>query len=483
MRTIGTLNALSTVGLFAAATLSAQAPATLSQETRSYISVDAPVVALTHVTVIDGTGTAPKADQTVVIQNGKIAEVGPAASVNVPQGAQSMDLHGHTVIPGIVGMHDHLFYYATGGHNAELSYTGPRLYLGSGVTTIRTTGAMEPFADINMKHAVDVGDIPGPHIFVTAPYITGRATAAKGYYWMADLETPEAARHFIDYWASEGATWVKAYTDIRREELKAAIDEAHAHGMKVTGHLCSVSFEEAVDLGIDGLEHGFFTATDFDAQHQPDACPPGSMARVGLADPHGATAHAVIQKMIDHKVPLTSTLSVFEPNFPGRPVTDQRMLDEMAPEVRTAYLAMRAHIDSGASSKWPLTIQMLKNAMAFDKAFSDAGGLLAAGLDPSGIGGSIPGVGDQRNFQLLVEAGFTPVQVVQIMTLNGAKILGIADKTGTIERGKSADLDVIDGDPVADPAAIRKITTVFKDGVGYDSAKLIAATKGRVGID
>jgi len=238
-----------------------------------------------------------------------------------------------------------------------------------------------------------------------------------------------------------------------------------------------------VDLGIDGLEHGFFTATDFDPQHQPDACPPGSLARVGLSDPHGATAHAVIQKMIDHKVALTSTLSVFEPNFPGRPVTDQRMLDEMTPEVRTAYLAMRAHIDSGASSKWPLTVEMLRNAMAFDKAFSDAGGLLAAGLDPSGIGGSIPGFGDQRNYQLLIEAGFTPVQVVQIMTLNGAKILGIADKTGTIEPGKAADLDVLDGDPVANPAAIRNVTVVFKDGIGYDSAKLIAATKGRVGID
>lgn len=148
-----------------ASTIGAQAAPTLSQDTRSYVSVGEPVVALTNVTIIDGTGTAPKANQSIVIRNGKIAEVGPAASVSVPQGARSIDLRGQTVIPGIVGMHDHLFYYATGGRNSEVSFTGPRLYLGAGVTTLRTTGAMEPFADVNTKHAIDAGEIPGPISF------------------------------------------------------------------------------------------------------------------------------------------------------------------------------------------------------------------------------------------------------------------------------------------------------------------------------
>lgn len=491
MRTIRPPRSLATLVTTACITVTsgvsviqAQAVPTLSQDTRSYVSVGEPVVALTNVTVIDGTGAAPKTNQTIVIRDGKIADVGPAASLPVPSGARSIDLRGQTVTPGIIGMHDHLFYYATGGRNSEVSFTGPRLYLGAGVTTLRTTGAMEPFADVNTKHSIDAGEIPGPHIFITAPYITGRSGAGSAAVMMAVIESPEAARRFVDYWASEGATWLKAYTNIHREELGAAINEAHKHGMKVTGHLCSVSFEEAVDLGIDNLEHGFFTATDFDPQHQPDMCPAGSVIRVGLSDPHGATARAVIKKMIDHKVAMTSTLDVFEPNFPGRPVTDQRVLDEMAPEVRAAYLAMRAHIDSGgANGTWPFTIPMLKNAMAFDKAFADAGGLLAAGVDPSGIGGALPGFGDQRNFELLSEAGFTPVQVVQIMTANGAKILGIYDRTGSVERGKAADLLVINGDLSADPSAIRKVTTVFKDGVGYDSAKLIAATKGRIGID
>ena len=157
------------------------------------------------------------------------------------------------------------------------------------------------------------------------------------------------------------------------------------------------------------------------------------------------------------------------------------LLETMAPEVKQAYLQVRAQIDT--SSKWPLTTEMLKNAMAFEKAFVDAGGTLAAGVDPTGFGGALPGFGDQRNYELLIEGGFTPAQVVQIMTANGAKILGVSDQLGSIEKGKAADLVILDGDLAADPATIRKVTTVFKDGVGYDSPKLIASAKGRVGID
>jgi imidazolonepropionase-like amidohydrolase len=457
--------------------LAAQPVASLSTQTRAFVSVPEPLVALTNVTVIDGTGAAPKANHTVVLRDGKIAEVGPAASVRVPQGARTIDLRGHTVIPGLVGMHDHLFYTAAGGRAAQLAYTGPRLYLASGVTTIRTTGSRAPYADINTKTAIEQGQLPGPRVHVTAPYITG----SQGGGSMAIVDSPEAARRFVAYWASEGATWVKAYTDIRRAELKAAIDEAHKHGMKVTGHLCSVSFQEAVDLGIDNLEHGFLTATDFDPQKQPDLCPANSMTRVGVTSATADVGRATIQKMIDRKVSMTSTLAVFEPFFPKRPVTDERTLEAMSPEVRQAYLAVRAQIDT--SSAWPFTAEMLRNAMTFEKAFVEAGGLLASGVDPTGIGGALPGFGDQRNYELLVEAGFAPVQAVQIMTANGTKILGLYDRLGSVERGKIADLVVLNGDLAADPSVIRKVVTVFKDGVGYDSAKLIASVKGRVGID
>jgi imidazolonepropionase-like amidohydrolase len=460
------------------ANVSAQIP-TLSPAVREFVTVSEPVVALTNATVIDGTGSAAKAGQTIILRDGRIAEVGSAASVRAPAGARTIDLRGKTVIPGLVGMHDHLFYTAVGGRRAQLGFSGPRLYLASGVTTIRTTGSGAPYVDINTKHAIDAGEIPGPRVHITAPYLTG--AGEDGSNQMAIVQSPEAARRFVDYWSAEGATWIKAYTDIRRSELKAAIDEAHARGIKVTGHLCSVSFQEAVDLGIDNLEHGFMTATDMDPEKTLDKCPASSIVRVASMSATGDAARATIQKLVDHRVPITSTVAVFEPMFPRRPVMDARTLEAMAPEVKDAYVALRLNIDT--DTKWPLTTEQLKNHMAFEKAFVDAGGLLAAGVDPTGTGGALPGFGDQRNYELFIEAGFTPAQAVQIMSANGAKILGVYNRLGSIERGKLADLVVLDGDLASDPSVIRRVTTVFKDGIGYDSPKLIARVKGHVGID
>src|SRR6266704_6036545 len=135
----------------------AQAAPKLSPEVRVFVKEDAPVVALTHVRVIDGTGAVPRTDQTLVIANGKITAMGDAASTKIPEGAKVMDLSGYTVIPGLVGMHDHLFYPQGGGFFAEMGFSFPRLYLACGVTTIRTTGSIEPYTDLEIKKLIDAG--------------------------------------------------------------------------------------------------------------------------------------------------------------------------------------------------------------------------------------------------------------------------------------------------------------------------------------
>ena len=460
--------------LFAALPLGAQARPTLSQTTRRFVSVDAPVVALTHVRVVDGTGAPPAEDQTIVIQNGMIAAAGPARSVSVPSGAQVMDLAGHTVIPGIVGLHDHTFY-TTSARSIQISNSAPRLYLASGVTTIRTTGSMSPYAELNLKRSIEAGQVPGPNMYVTGPYITG-----EGGGGMASVLTPEEARRLVAYWAEEGVSWLKFYTAISRASMRAAIDEAHKRGVKATGHLCSVSFREAVALGIDNLEHGLFVNTDYDPEKKPDQCASGSMAKLATLDLTSEPVKATIREMKAKNVAMTSTLAVFELFVPNRPPLEQRVLDAMSPEVRSEYLQSRQRLSEAGS--FGVSPDVFRKAQEFDVAFVRAGGLLAAGVDPTGNGGALPGFGDQRNYELLVEAGFTPVEAIQIMTLNGAKVLGGADRFGSIAAGKRADLVVIRGNPVATPAEIRNVVTVFRDGVGYDSAKLIESVKGAVGV-
>ena len=240
-----------------------------------FVSVHAPTLALNHVRVIDGTGAAAKENQTIAIVNGKIQAIGPFGSVEAPANAEQLDRTGYTVIPGLVGMHNHLYYTDSvsvqrgtdgkigepGLFVMELPYTAPRLYLAAGVTTMRTTGSVEPYTDLKVKQRIDAGLMPGPKIDSTAPYLEGKPTV---FAQMHELTGPDDAKRLVDYWADEGMTSYKAYMNITREELGAAIQQAHAHHSKLTGHLCSVTWHEAIGLGIDDLEHGpVFTDTDF----------------------------------------------------------------------------------------------------------------------------------------------------------------------------------------------------------------------------
>ena len=458
--------------------VNAQTRSDLSDLTREFVSVDAPVIALTNVIVIDGFGGEPRSGQTIVITDDRITAVGPSSEVEVPNGAEVLELSGHTVVPGLVGMHNHSYYTAAGGRAAQLDFSGPRIYLASGLTTIRTTGSRSTYAELNLKQAIASGQIPGPTLIVTGPYLTG----GSGPSTMARPQDPEAARRVVRYWAEEGVTWFKAYTQIGRAELGAAIDEAHKHGVKVTAHLCSVTYREAVALGIDNLEHGLFANTDYAPNKEPDMCPPGFRRDYYDLDIEGSEVQATFREMIDNNVPMSSTLAVYEMSVPGRPPIDQRALDVLAPEVAEDVLAENQRYTERDPGDYGTSPAVFKKAMEYELAFFRAGGTLGAGVDPTGYGAALPGFGDQRNYELLIEAGFTPGETIQVMSANGAKILGMDDSIGSIEVGKIADLAVIGADLAADPANIKKVVTVFKNGIGFDSAKLIASIAGYVGV-
>ncbi|MBR9990072.1 MAG: amidohydrolase family protein [Gemmatimonadetes bacterium] len=456
--------------------LAAQSFEQLSDGVREFVAVPETVVALTNVRVIDGTGAAPLENQTVVIRNGRIAAVGPASSTRPPANARVLDLAGHTVLPGLVGMHNHTFYTTAFGRSVQLNYSSPRLYLGSGVTTIRTTGSMSPYAELNLRKSIADGATPGPRIHVTGPYISGEG-AGGGMHQVASAED---ARRVVAYWAEEGATWFKFYTLISREAMKAAIDEAHRRGVKVTGHLCSVGYREAVALGIDNLEHGLFANSEYDPNKEPDRCPRTMTQSLRDLDIGSDAVRVTLDDMVQNNVAMTSTLAVYELSVPNRPPLEQRTLDAMSPETREEYLTTRQrYIDNPSAGSSP---EVLAKAMAYEREFVNRGGLLAAGSDPTGNGGALPGFGDQRNLELLVEGGFTPLEALRIMTLNGAKVLGVDGDLGSVEAGKIADLLIVRGNPAVTPADIRNMTHVFKDGVGYDPGRLIESVRGQVGI-
>jgi len=454
-----------------------------------YVKTRADVVLLRHVRVIDGTGAAPAEDRTVIVQGGRIAAVGPA-DLPAPAGAEVMDLTGHTVLPGLVGLHNHMYYIArpnmdAHGHSEppllvpQMTFSSPRMYLAAGVTTLRTTGSVEPYADLNMKAEIDKGALPGPHMDVTAPYLEG---ATSPFIQMHRLTGADDARRFVNYWADQGATSFKAYMNITRAELKAAIEEAHKRGLKVTGHLCSVTYPEAADAGIDDLEHGFMVNTQNDPGKQPDVCPDtgGDPTLLGM-DPEGPAAAALIRKLVEKKVAVTSTLPVFEQRVPGHAPLSAKAMAAMSPPAREAYLYARNRTNSAPRERYADAATGLARTMALEVKFVRAGGLLVAGPDPTGNGGVLPGFGDQRGVQLLVEAGFTPVEAIRIATLNGATYLGLADRIGSVAPGKNADLVVVKGDPSRTIGDIENVTLVFKDGVAFDAGKLLDSVAGRYG--
>jgi imidazolonepropionase-like amidohydrolase len=434
-------------------------------------------IVLQHVEIIDGTGAAPLVDRNLTIEDGKITAITAGADEPPADGTNVLDLRGYSVMPGIVGMHDHLdalSQFTKPTFFLEMPYSAPRLYLANGVTTIRTTGSIEPYTDVRLKQAIDSGKMPGPHMDVTGPYLEG--ITPNGSLAMYQLTSADDARQTVAYWADRGVTSFKAYKDITRDELGAAIAEAHKRGLKVTGHLCSVTYPEAIALGIDNLEHGFAVNTTLDPDKKPDLCS-ASNGDYTLEHTVAGTPEAdeLIRLLVSHHVAITSTLvsaAAYQ-----RPSLPPAVLEAMAPTTRDGYVYWRNR-PVASPEKAAL---LLKREMDLERAFVAAGGLLMAGPDPVGIGGNLPGFGDHREIELLVDAGFTPLQAIRIATLNGAIFLGRDKEIGSIAIGRNADILVTKGDPASRINDIENVEIVFKDGVRYDTKKLLESVKGHYG--
>jgi imidazolonepropionase-like amidohydrolase len=443
----------------------------LGEPTRSFLTVDAPLVALTNVTVIDGNGAPARDNQTIVLRDGRIESVGPGVRIVVPASARIVDLKGHTVIPGFVALHEHT-YLGGISHPAPMMHSA-LLYLASGVTTAMTAGSMLPYNELNIKRMIDAGVLAGPRMHIAGPYLTGPRDAPGAF---RIITSAEDATRVVNYWADEGATWFKILSG-PAAVVRAVVGAAHARGLKVTAHLCAVTFTDGAQMGVDALQHGFITNSEYVPGKQPDVCPRENQRAQADVDPTTPEVRESIRRIVAAGAAVVSTLGTYEAFSLTRARLDTAELAMLAPVVRREVEQTHATL---ARSAFIVPDRLLTRMMQWERLFVAAGGLLGAGSDPWGTG-FMPGDGNQRNYELLIEAGFSPLIAVQIMTLNGARILGEHARIGSIEPGKAADLVVLRGNLVHNPRVIRNVRMVFRDGYGFDPAKLRNEARGKLG--
>ncbi len=445
---------------------------------KQFIEVQDSVVAIKNVKIIDGTGKASLSNQDIVFIKNRIQAIGSSGKINIPTNAKIIDGTGKTIIPGLIMLHEHLFYAKPfeGDYKAvHMTYTFPKMYLAGGVTTMRTAGSIEANADLNIKNLILKGKMVGPKMDVSTPHIEREAFIPQ----VQSLYGNESPERMVDYWADKGVTSVKVYNNITKDDLTRIIKAAHARHIKVTGHLCSITYREAATLGIDNLEHGFMASADFIKDKKENECD-NSKIRKTLSDldDNSTELKDLMQYLIKKNVTLTYTPTVFEP-YTNREVVPGGGIAAMAPFLREQIQG----IYNASVNKDSVGRRLFAKEMKRIQQFYSMGGKVVVGTDPTGAGRTIAGYSNQRMIELLIETGFTLTEAIKIATLNGATYLGIAKETGTIEVGKKADLVLIDGDLEKDVSNIRKMEIVFKDGIGFNSKKIFESVKGKLGLD
>jgi len=450
-----------------------------SENTKRFVSFQQESFAITNAILVDGKGSAPQTNMTVLVQNGKITEVGPSNKISVPAGIQTIDAKGKTLIPGFVMLHEHIFYtklFENEFNVVNMTNTFPRMYLAGGVTTMRTAGSVSPHTDLNINRLIKDGKMVGPKMDVTGPFIERASNTTIPQ--LPILPNEQQAGATIDYWADQGSTSFKVYMHVTKNDLKQVVDRAHAHSMKVTGHLCSVTYNEASEIGIDNLEHGFMASSDFVTDKQSDICDAfkqrSSLLNLSKDDERMTN---LMKSLIQRGVTITSTPAVFAPS------TDYEMVlgggeGALHPDV-LKDLKPRYDRTVGKDSNQR---KLFEKELYWIKKYYDMGGKLVIGTDPTGAGRTIAGYANMWSLEILMKAGFSLQQAVMLCTLKGAEYLKRDKETGSIEKGKAADFILIDGDLTGNVNNIRKIQWVFKDGIGYDSKTIFESVKGKVGL-
>ena len=397
------------------------------------------IIAITNGTLIDVVKSTSTPNTTIIIEDGKIKEVGDASSIKIPANAFVIDAKGKTVMPGLWDMHSHF----------EQAEWGPA-YLAAGVTTVRDCG--NEFGYINaIQKAIDDGSGIGPHI-LKAGIIDGKGPMALG---IIQADTKEEAIAAVDRYKNNGFVQIKIYSSVKPPIVKAICDEAHRLGLTVTGHIPEgMNLFQGVDSGMDMVNHVQYVFPLL--KKKPDFS-------IDFNDPISIKALDFIKS---HHVVIDPTLGVFEMAF--RNLKDN--ITDIEPNFATLPEPMKPlFLNTGADDS-----NMVKRGKIIMKDFRDIVNELykdsitiVAGTDMG-----FPGYSVFRELELYVESGLTPMQAIQTATITPAKVMKIDATGGSVEAGKNADIIIVDGDPLQNIREIRKVETVIKDGNIYDPVQL-----------
>lgn len=410
----------------------------------------APTLAIVGGTLIDGTGAAPVPDATVIVHDGRIVAVGPRSKVKVPRKAHVVDAQGKTILPGLWDMHAHF----------EQVEWGP-IYLAAGVTTVRDCGNEFEFITA-VRDAVAQDRGLGPRLLL-AGIVDGTGPLAIG---VARVDTPEQAREWVDRYHAAGFQQMKIYSSVKLDEIKAVADEAHRVGMTVTGHIPEgLNAYQAIEAGQDQINHIIYVV---DITHAP--FPPNTsradrmkaMADLDLSSPEAVKALAFLK---EHHTVVDPTLAVFEfftATTARPPASFEPGVNKVAPE-----LAQQLTDVEPPNQNSEIEEKIFQKDVAAVGALHREGIPVVAGTDQT-----VPGYSLHREMELYVQAGFTPMEAIQAATIVPARVMGLGGELGTVEKGKRADLILINGDPLADIHNTRNVEWVITNGVMYHTAEL-----------
>jgi imidazolonepropionase-like amidohydrolase len=428
-----------------------------SQSNNDFVAYSQNEIVLHNARIVDVEKGIVLEGYSIIIANGKITKVEKTKKLSVPKTITVVDMTGKTILPGLVMLHEHMNYFSGQAVWDHHPVSFPKLFLAAGVTTLRTAGAENPMYDLNLKRRIDKGLAVGPRMFVTGPMFNDSSGGFLGDFIISNYTE---ARKATAFWADMGCTSFKVYSDISREALRGVIEEAHSRGLMVTGHLGKMSCTQAVNLGIDNIEHGFASCSSellfaFDSIwtiHQDDK-----------------RVQDLIDLLVKKRVVLTVT-----------PFSDSDFSDTTTLE----YLSLdeKERIKEFIKNKPPFVPKEVNDRQLrpLEKIYVKKGGHIVLGADAADFG-IIPGFQNHNVLISMVKAGWSPLDVIKMATIDGARFLRVEGELGSIKVGKVADLIVVSGKPDQTIEDIKNVEIVFHNGIGYNSKLLRNRVKGLVG--